>query len=112
MLEAEMECAEPAHREADDVGLGDAEVVEDGDRVGDRALLRVRRLVDGDVRRRVAAGGVGDAAVPRGKGSHLRLPAAVVAGELVDEQEGKARADAFDVQADSVVGTRELGDAI
>ena len=60
---------------------------EHSDRVGDRPLLGVRLRVGGHVRRRVAAGRVGDAAIGRREEPHLRLPAPVVTGELMDEQQ-------------------------
>src|SRR5260370_40468780 len=83
---------------------GDAEAVEHRDRVGDGAALGVGGGVGGHVRGRVAAGGVGDTAVSRGKEPDLRLPAAVIAGELVDEDQRLPLTGFLGVQRDAVVG--------
>ena len=85
--ERQVQRGEAAHGQADHVRPADAQAVQHRDRVGDRALLGVGRRVGGHVRRRVAAGRVGHAAVAAGEEPDLRLPAPVVAGELVDEQQ-------------------------
>ena len=54
------------------------------------ALLRIALDVRWHVRRRIAARVVGDAAVAAREMAHLRLPAAVVAGELVHEHDRRA----------------------
>jgi len=102
--ERQVQRGEAAHRQADHVRLADLEAVEHSDRVGDRPLLGVRLRVGGHVRRGVAAGRVGDAAIGRREEPHLRLPAPVVAGELVDEQERLALAGLLGVQLHAVVG--------
>jgi hypothetical protein len=102
--ERQVQGGEAAHREADHVRPPDLEAVEHGDRVRHRALLGVRLRVGGHVRRRVAAGRVGDAAIGPREEPHLRLPAAVVAGELVDEQERLALTGLLGMQLHAVVG--------
>jgi len=59
-----------------------------------------------DVGRRIAARRVDDAAVAAAQRADLRLPAAVVARELVDEEDRRAVAGLLPVQADPVVGRR------
>src|SRR5260370_25901568 len=83
---------------------GDAEAVEHRDRVGDRAALGVGGGVGGHVRGRVAAGGVGDTAVSRGKEPDLRLPAAVIAGELLHEDQPLPLTGFLGVQRDAAAG--------
>jgi hypothetical protein len=85
------------------VGALHPDAVQHGDRVGDRAVLAVAMRIGRDVRRRVAARGVRDAAVAGREVPHLRLPAAVVTGELVDEQQRLASAGDLGVQGDAVV---------
>jgi hypothetical protein len=87
VAQAQVQRAEPAHGEPDDVGTIDPGGVQHGDRVGDGPRLGVGLEVARNVGRRIAAGGVGDAPVAPAEGAELRLPAAMVAGELVDEQE-------------------------
>jgi len=53
---------EAAHRETDDVRALEAHMVEHGDRIVARVLLRVARRLLGNIGRRKAARVVGDAA--------------------------------------------------
>ena len=107
VAKSDVEGAEAAHREADDVGLCDPQVIEDGDGIGDGAGLRVRGLVAGHIGGRVAAGVVGDAAIAPAEGADLGLPAAIVAGELMDEEQRRPRAGLFVVELHAIVGVRE-----
>src|SRR6266852_458702 len=79
-----------AHREAADVSLRDPQAVEHAPDVLGRALLRVRLYVVENVRRRIAARVEGDRAVAAGEEAHLEMPAPVIAGELVDEDQRQA----------------------
>ncbi len=83
-----MECGGPAHGQAHDVRRADVQIVEDGEDIVAGACLRVA----GDVRQyigaRPAARVEGDAAVAPGEVAHLRLPTAMVAGKLMDEDDG------------------------
>ena len=84
----------------------DAERVEHAADVVARARLRVALEVLGHVGGRIAARVVGDAAVAAREVAHLRLPAAVVAGELVHEDDRRAAAGLLVVQLDAVVGVQ------
>ncbi len=69
-----------------------------------RARLRVALDILGHVGGRIAARVVGDAAVAAREVAQLRLPAAVVAGELVHEHDRRAAAGLLVVELDAVVG--------
>src|ERR1700730_15788267 len=56
------------------------------------------------VRRRPASRGIGDAPVTPRKVTHLRLPAEVVAAELVQKENGVAAPALFAIKAYPVVG--------
>ena len=88
---------------------GDAQAVQHGHRVGGGDGLGVAREVAGHVGGRVAAGGVDDAAVAAGEETQLRLPARMVAAELMDEQNGRAFAHLFHVQPGAVLCGDEHG---
>src|SRR5206468_500339 len=90
MPQAEVERREAAHREAAHVGLLDLQAVEHAADVLGRALLRVRLHVVGHVRGRIAARVERDRAIAAREESHLQVPAPVVAGELVHEDQRQA----------------------
>ena len=104
MVHGQVQGGEAAHGQADRVGAVDAQAVQHRDRVGDRAGLRIGLRLCGHLRRQVPARRVGDAPVGRGEVPDLRLPAPVVAGELVDEQQRLALAGFLGVQRHAVVG--------
>ena len=99
-----MQRREAAHGEADDVGDGDVEMVEHGRDVIGGAVLAVGGDVGGHVGGRVAAGVVGDGAVALTEMAQLRLPASVIAGELVDEDDRHAAAGFLEIEFHSVIG--------
>ena len=101
---AEMQGRKPAHRDADDVRLADRQRVEHGADVVAGAVLRIARGVFGHIGRRVAARIVGDAAVAPPEIPHLRLVAAVIVGEFVDEHDRRAGAGLLVIEADAVIG--------
>src|SRR5262245_5823228 len=82
----------------------DAERVEHAANVVAGALLRVALDVLGNVRWRIAARIVGDAAVAAREMPELRLPAPVVPREFVDEDHRRAAARLFVIKLDAVVG--------
>src|SRR5262249_59233644 len=88
--EAEVQGREAAHGEAADMGLLDLEPVEYTPDVLGRTLLRVRLDVVGHVRGRIAARVERDRAVAAREEARLQMPAAVIAGELVDEDQPHA----------------------
>ena len=89
---------------ADDMRLADAERIHQRDDVAPRDILTVARRIGGDVGRRIAALAVGDATMRPGEAAHLRLPGAVVAGEFMHEDNGRARAGFFVIEMDAVRG--------
>ncbi len=104
VVEAEVQRREGAHRQADDMRALDPGAVEDRQDVGRGARLAVGRRFRGHVGGRIAARVVGEAAVAPAEEAQLRLPAAVVARELVDEHDRHAFARLLVVEADAVVG--------
>ena len=90
MLHRQMQPGEAAHGDADDVGFIDAESIQHRDGIVHGVLLRVRAGIGRHLRREVAPGRVGDAAMTSGEPPHLGLPAPVIAGVLVNEQDGVA----------------------
>src|SRR6185295_8147933 len=86
---AEMKGGEGTHRQPDHVCTLDAEPVQHGKDVVPRPRLRIALRVLGHLRGRVAPGVVGDAAVTAREVAELRLPAAMVARELVHEDDGR-----------------------
>ena len=100
VAQAELQHGVAAHAQPDDVGAVDAEPVEHGEEVGDGVLPAVLVAVLGDVRRRVAPGVVGDAAVGAREPADLRLPLAVVGSELVDEHDRVPGPGLLDVEVD------------
>ena len=107
IAQAEMEGREAAHGETHDMGPRDAQVVEHRLDVGGCAGLGVTARVVGHLRGRVAAGVGGDATIAAREVAHLRLPAAMVAGELVHEDHRLAAPGLLEVQLDPVVGLGE-----
>ncbi len=103
VVHGQVQRGEAAHGQADRVGLVDAQAVQHRDRVGDRAGLRVGARIGGHLRGRVPARRVGDAAVAGREEPDLRLPAPVIAGELVDEQQRLAQPGLLGVQRHAVV---------
>src|SRR3989475_5023427 len=91
-----------AHRAAGDVGLADAEPAEELVHVLDQRLLGIRVRVLRYLRRRVAAGGVGDDAITPAEVTDLLLPRPVVAAELVTPHQREALAGLLVVQIDAV----------
>src|SRR5262249_58409967 len=66
--------------------------------------LAVARRIVRDIRRRIAALAERDAAMGARKAAHLRLPGAVVACELMDEDNGRAGARFFVIKIHAVTG--------
>src|SRR5579862_524086 len=102
--ETEMQHGKAAHRDADDVRLRNVESVEHGADVVARPLLRILIPVLRHVGGRIAARVERDAAVAPREIAQLRLVAADVAGEFVDEDDRVAGAGFLVIEADAVVG--------
>ena len=79
-------------------------MAKDGVEVRDRLSLRVGLRVGGYTGGRVTPGVVGDYLVAAGEGPDLGIPAAVVPGELVAQDEGEARAGDLVIDIHSIYG--------
>ena len=104
MAHADMQRGIGAHRMADHMRFLDAERIHDA-----RSRRRARclgRSVPGrrNIGRRIAALAIGDAAMRAREAAHLRLPGAVVAGEFMHENDGRAGAGLFVIETDAVRG--------
>src|SRR3954466_2596057 len=98
-----MKRGETAHRQPAHVRFRRFEVAEDVADVVARTRLRILLRIVGHVGGWIAARAEGDAAVEAREEPHLRLPAAVIAGVLVDEDERRPLAAFLVVKADGVV---------
>jgi hypothetical protein len=92
-----------AHGETNDVCACDLQSVEHGNGVGGGDVVAIGGRVVGNVGGRIAARRHDDTAVGPGKMRYLRRPAAVVAGELVEEQDRMAGAPLLDVELRAVL---------
>ena len=99
-----MQRGEPAHRKPDNMGLVDPEMVQHRGNVVRRPRLRIVSHGVGHVRWRISPRGIGDGAIALAEMPHLRLPGAMVAGELMHEDDRCARAGLFVMQANAVIG--------
>ena len=97
-IEADLQRRIGAHRQADEMRFGDAEVIEHGERVGIEMLVGVDGGVGRHVGWRIAARRIGDAAVAAREVAHLRLPVGVVGRELVQEDDRRPASRLFIVQ--------------
>src|SRR5215471_6393647 len=93
MIERNLQRGIAPHGQADEVRAVDLQVIEHGDRVSHDVHVGVSRWVARHVGRSVAARRVGDAAIAPAELAQLRFPAAMVAGELVYEQNRRALTD-------------------
>jgi hypothetical protein len=105
MFYADMQRGIGAHRVADDVGSFYAERVNQRDNVGSSNVLTVTSRIVGNIRRRIAALAERDAAMGARKAAHLRLPGAIVACELMNEDDGRASARFFVMETYAVAGS-------
>src|ERR1700722_2553819 len=107
MAKAEMQRREPAHGKAADMRLPDRKMIEHRQDVVGRAVLAIGRRILRYVRWRVAAGGLGDGAVALAEMLKLLFPAAMVAGEFMDEDDRRAAAGFLKVQPHAVISGRK-----
>src|SRR5262245_56789307 len=99
-----MERGEAAHRESNDMRAADAEMIEDRTDIVDRAVLRIGGSILWDVGRRKSPRVVYNTAIAPAEMPDLRFPAAMIAGELMHEDQRRSRARFLIVEADFVVG--------
>ena len=104
MRKSDMQRREPAHRQAHDMGTVDPEMVENGSDVIARTRLRIAFRICGHIGRGITAGVERNAAVAAREEPHLRLPAAMVAGKLVDEDDRRADAGFLVVELHAIIG--------
>ena len=104
VAKAKMQCRKSSHRKADDVGFRQAEMIEHRGDVVRSARLGVRACGVGDVRGRIAPRVKGDAAVTLSEVAQLRLPAAMIPGELVHKNNCGTGAGLLVMQPHAVVG--------
>ena len=90
-LDADLQRRIGAHRQPDQMGRGNFQMIEHRDRVVAEMLVAVGIGI-GDVRGDVAARRIGDAAMAAREVAHLRLPARIVGGKLVNEQDRRSAA--------------------
>ena len=103
-LSADLQRRIGAHRQADEMRFRDLEMIEHGERVGVEMLVGVDLGRWRHVGGRVAARGIGDAAVAAREVAHLRLPIGVVGRELVQEDDRRSAARFFEIEADIIFG--------
>ena len=106
MIERDLQTGIAAHRQADEMRGIDLEVIEHRHRVAHDVVVAVDIRVCRHIGRRVAARRIGDAAVALAELAHLRLPAAVVGGEFVHEQNGRALPDLLVIKPHFIGGDR------
>ncbi len=104
MAESEMQCGEAPHRQAGDMSTVYTEMIEHRENVIGGAILgiggnRLRHIGGG-----IAAGVEGNDAVTPAEMPDLRLPAAIVAREFMDEDDRRPGPGLLAVQLHSVVG--------
>src|SRR5438034_343074 len=89
---------------ANDVRALEAQMIEHRSDVGGGAPLGIGDLACRHIRRRITSGVECDAAVAPAEMSHLPLPAAMIPGEFVHEDQRRAGTGLLIVKANSVVG--------
>ena len=96
--DAEVHRGKATHRQADDVRFGDFQVVKNVLGVIDGAALAVFFQVVRYLRWRITARAERDAAIAPAEVANLRFPGAMVAGKLVDEDDGDTAPRFLEVQ--------------
>src|SRR5438034_5815062 len=95
---------ETAHRQPDDMRAVELQMIQHRDDVVARVGLGIARRILRHVGGRKAARIEGDATEVAREKAHLRLPAAIVAGEFMDEQQRHAAARCLVIELDAVLG--------
>ena len=86
------------------MGFRYLQVIEHGERVAIEMLVGVDVGGRRHVGRRVAARGIGDAAMAAREVAHLRFPVGVVGRELVQEDDRGSAPGLFEIEADIILG--------
>jgi hypothetical protein len=108
IIDSEMQCGEPAHRKADNMGLIDFQVIEYVDCIVDCTSLRIALHRVRHFGWRISACIVGNASIPAREKTDLKLPGAIIAGELVNKQDGPAGASILVIQFHAIA-RRQIG---
>ena len=98
MIERDLQRGIAAHGQPDEMRAVDLQMIEHRNRVSHDVHVAVSRRIARHVGRFVSARRVGDAAIALAELAQLRFPAAMVAGELVHEQNRHALADLFVIE--------------
>src|ERR1700736_3261052 len=106
MSETKMECGKTTHRKPDDMRGIDRKVVKDRRDIVCSPGLGIGFHAFGNVRWRIAARCERNRTIAPAEMPHLRFPAAVVAGKLMNKYDGRTAAGFLEVQIDSVVRYR------
>lgn len=88
------------------MGARHAEVIQHGDGVLHRPLLRVGGRGGRYIRRRIAARVIGDAAIAAAEVAHLRFPASGIASKLMNEKNRDAASGRFAEELHPIIGDR------
>ncbi len=89
------------------MSLADREPVEHGTDVVARLVLGISLAILGDVGGRIAACIEGDTAIAAGKVAQLRLPAAMVTGKLVHEDDRRPATGLLEIKLHPIIGVHE-----
>ena len=103
MAEAIVQRGEPAHRQSDNMRLVDLQMIQHRPDVVRRSCLRILRHILGHIGWWIATRIVGNGTITLAEMPHLRLPASIIAGVFVHEDNWPARAGFFVVKAHSVI---------
>src|SRR5215203_4287445 len=91
------------HGMADNVRTPEREPIQYREDIGSSEILAVTLRANWYIRRRIATGAKGNAVVRLREGTHLHLPAAMIAGEFVHEHDRRAGPHLLVVEADTIV---------
>ena len=101
-MRAEHQAGIGTHAEADYVGGGFSDMLNDMCQVAPRLLMAVGAILVGDVRWRIASRIIGDAAIMVREGGDLSGPLAMICRALVREDDRWALSGDFDIEAHAV----------
>src|ERR1700722_6455946 len=107
MAKAEMQRREPAHGKAENMRLRNRKMINHPQNVVGRAALAIGRRILRYVRWRIAARGIGDGPVALPEMLKLLFPAAMIAGEFMDEDDRRAASGFLVVQPHAVISGRK-----
>src|SRR5437870_10987682 len=107
ITKAEMKRSESAHRKANNVRALEAQMIEHRSDVVGRASLGIGSLACRHLRRRITSGIECDRAIAPAEMAHLCLPATMIPGKFVHEDQRRAGTGLFIIKANSVIRSEE-----